>query len=414
MSRKPTGTIQDDNSRLKALAQTLSAANNMPPGTDARRLSQELKELPSLPDRFNAAFISSGWVFVEFACGHEAAEAALRLHADGASQDKIDEFLAERLLNIEPIKWQTLKLLGGGIAEPRYPVRSGVVERMFEAYLASDFLVAVPLGLMLIDGFGVTLTGSKSIFGELDELSGFFQSMESVSGHPSALRALLLVLTKGCKGYNEASVTMPFRNGILHGVRLNYASVVVAAKMLNLLAAVVEFARDIAPESKGEAARRLWNARFLEANLSRLKPSSPERALELFQAALAEGRVSDLVALVDYDPIITLLSEKRDDWVELAPLGIRIEPISPWEIFGSPQDSEQQARCHIRLVIRRDDCSESREELTLYATRSARLAAAGLPSVWQIGLNILGSIRSSLSVVCAAAGASNSSTFTHP
>lgn len=395
MPEERAGTIGSDNPQIAELRQHIQLGELMPPGSEPHRLARELRDLPTLPDRFNAAFVPSGWVFVEFAGGYEIAEQALRMKADGAPDDEIDRYLAGSFLGLEPIRCQVLKLLGGGIAEPRFPVRAGVTERAFEAYEAGDYLIAVPLMLMLVDGFGVSATGTKSIFSDLQKLDEMFQSAESIAGHPSALKALLAQLLCSQRGYSEEPLTLPLRNGILHGTRLNYASDVVAAKTLNLLAAVVEWARDVAPEPKSEAARRSWNEKFLRANLERLKPDSPERALDLLIAALAEQRVPDIVTLIDYLPLLTNFPEKMDEWRELADIEIGIEPVSAWEIFGDGRPGTT-ARCEAKLTLIRADGRRIVTEGRIVAERSAKLAEAGLPSYWQIDVWLLGLIRTRL------------------
>ncbi len=312
---------------------------------------------------------------------------------EGAQQADIDAYLSKELLGIEPIKWQSLKVLGGGMVDPKHPVRAAIVERVFEAYEARDHLVIVPLVLMLVDGFGVSVTGTKSMFADLDTLDDLFQSVESVAGHPSGLKALLATLRKSQRGYSETMLTIPFRNGILHGTRLNYANELTATKALNLLAAVVEWARDVAPEPENDVAKRAWNTKFLQSNLSRLNPDSPQRALDLVSAALAAQRATDLVALINYHPTLTLLSEKIREWREVIAMGIEIEPYTRWEIFGAGADSEQHARCNARLRITSRGGEQVMEEHILRASRSVELTRAGLPSVWQLDLGLLGAIR---------------------
>ena len=395
MTRGRAGTIETDTPQIAELRRHIELGELMPPGSEPHRLARELRDLPTLPDRFNAAFVPLGWVFVEFACSYEVAERALRMKTEGAPADGIDRYLAGSFLVLEPIRWQALKLLGGGIVEPRFPIRAQVTERAFEAYEAGDYLAAVPLMLMLVDGFGVSATGTKSMFSDLEKLHEMFQSTASMAGHPSALKTLLAQLGRGQRGYSEEALTLPLRNGILHGTRLNYASEVVAAKALNLLAAVVEWARDIAPEAKNETARRAWNERFLRANLERLKPDSPGRALDLLIAALAERRVPDIVTLIDYLPLLTNFPEKMDEWRELADTHIEIDPVSPWETFGDGRPGTT-ARCRSRLTLTRADGRRILTEAPIFAERSAKLAEAGLPACWQISLSLLGLIRSRL------------------
>ena len=134
MAKTRKGTVEGDNAQMGNLAQQIALASRLPRGLEPHQLAQGLRELPSLPDRFNTAFLEHGWVFVEFACGYEPAEHALDMLSEGGTQADIDAYLAKELLGIEPVKWQSLNVLGGGMVDPEHLVRAAVVERVFEAY----------------------------------------------------------------------------------------------------------------------------------------------------------------------------------------------------------------------------------------------------------------------------------------
>lgn len=392
--------IRSTNPQLKQMDKLLALASLLPEGSEPRRLADELLDVPGIADRFNAAFTREGWVFVEFACGYREADKALALLSEGRAKNEIDDYLADHFLGVEPIYWQSVKHLGGGMAEPRYPVRAETVERAFQAYKDGDYLVCIPLFLMLIDGFGVTKSGTKSIFADLATLDHLFEAEESVGGHPSGLKAVLKRLAVSKKGYSEEPLTVPERNGILHGTRLNFANKIVATKALNVLAAVIEWARDTDPEPKDETARKKWNENFLRTNLARLAADTPERALALFMEAYRDWRPADIVALIDYHPIHTTMSAKIRDWQEMIETyEIGITRTTRWEVFGGPSDSEQHARCKIKLSLGvKEDGRSSETEETLYASRPKALTDAGLPSSWQLGLTLQGCIRARLPV----------------
>jgi hypothetical protein len=357
-------------------------------------LAQELRGLPQLPDKFNAAFTARGWLYVEFACGYEAAQHAITMRDQGCPPEEIDVYLADNLLAFTPIYYQAIQHLGAGNVDPKYPVRVAVAERAFKAFEEEDYIVCVPLLLMLIDSFGITKSGTKSIFSELGELDHLFEAEESVAGHPSGLKSVLKGMVTGSRGYSEEEIFLPQRNGILHGTRLNYGSKVVATKALNVLAGMVEWARDTAMESQDDAARKRWNEKFLATNLGRLNARSPEEALTKLQTAFRENRPADVVPLIDYHPLITLLRAKIDDWRDvLATYEIEMRPVGAWKVFGKVSDSEQHARCAVELSLRvKETGATSVTEETIYASRSVELQRAGLPSVWQIGLSLQGLI----------------------
>lgn len=133
MTSATKGSIEGDNSNIEEMSRLLKLADMLSPATsELSQLAKELAGLPTLPDRFNKAFVEHGWIYVNFACGFEPAERALAMREAGRSQADIDEYLAANLLSIEPIKWQAIKLLGGGMAEPSNPIRAQFTERVFK------------------------------------------------------------------------------------------------------------------------------------------------------------------------------------------------------------------------------------------------------------------------------------------
>lgn len=388
-------TIRQANPELGKLDALVRLGAALPAGTEVNRLSQQLSGLPALPDNFNAAFAPRGWLFVEFACGWEAAQHALAMHSEGRDAAEIDGYLADNLLAITPLYYQALEHLGGGNADPKYPIRAAIAERAFKAFEDADYVVCVPLFLMLIDSFGISLSGSKSIFSDLAELDHLFEAEESVAGHPSGLKAVLKTMVIGNRGYSEDEITAARRNCILHGTRLNYGSKIVATKALNVLAGVIEWARDTATESEDAASRKRWNANFLTKNLARLNPRTPDEALSKLQKAFDDNRPADVVPLIDYHPIHTTLRAKIGDWRDmLDTYEVNVRRLASWEVFGEIADSEQHARCTVELSLRlKQSGVTSVTEGTVFASRSIELQRAGLPSVWQIALALQGMIR---------------------
>jgi hypothetical protein len=345
-------SIRDSSPLLQKAEELVNLANILPANTRLRIEAEELRSILELPDKFNAAFTAQGWVFVEFCCGYETEANALTMKANGNPPEEIDVYLSKQFLNIEPLYQQALKVLGGGLAEPAHPVRTEVVERAFRAYREADFIACIPLLLMLIDSFGVTRTGTKSIFSDLADLDDLFESEYSIGGHPSGLKAVLAHMVRMRKGYSEEALTLPLRNGILHGTRLNYSSEVVASKALCVLAAVIEWARDTATVPQDEVERRRWNAKFLKDRFIQLQSTSPDEALFLFQHAFDNCKPHDALALIDYHPTVTSLKSKLSEWKELmATVSITIVRKGDWQVFGASTDNEQHARCSAELIV---------------------------------------------------------------
>ncbi|CAF3738370.1 unnamed protein product [Rotaria sp. Silwood1] len=91
---------------------------------------------------------------------------------------------------------------------------------------------------MMIDGATTDINQSRGFS------NGFFSSnvdvtaWDSLAGHESGLLKLTELFNKGRVKTNENKITIPYRNGILHGKELNYDNKIVAAKLWALLFAV--------------------------------------------------------------------------------------------------------------------------------------------------------------------------------
>jgi hypothetical protein len=393
-------SIRKDSPILHNAEELFELLSYLPVCSTPRIMADSMKHILNLADRFNAEFTAQGWVFVEFCCGYETATEALAMKKRGQDPAYIDGYLANNLINLEPLHIQAKKLLGEGVVAPLNPVRVEVVERAFRAYHEEDYIACVPLLLMLIDSFGVTKTGNKSIFSDLSESDELFVHEKSIGGHPSGLRAVLGHITQTKRGYSEELISLPLRNAILHGVRLNYGNKIVATKALCVLAAVIEWARDAAPPPRVEVGRSKWNANFLTNAFANLQSNSPEEALYSFQCAVNSNKHHEAVALIDYEPTITDLRSKLSEWrVLMDTVAITIVQKDGWEVFGAPNDSEQHARCKVELALRpAEDIIELRSEEVLHARRQAAMKEIGLKHVWQIGQSVLGIIRNRLSL----------------
>lgn len=389
-------SIRDDSKMVGEMVDVIKMASVLGAGTDLADLAHSMAHLPDLPDRFNAAFSKSGWFFVEFACSIDASQTALDMLDEGIAEAEIDAFLADNLLDVGRISGRALKALGGGLSDPEFPERAKVTTRAFKAFGEDDFIVATPLLLMLIDGYGVSITGTKSIFSDLDELEHLFEDDTSIGGHWSGMKAVLRTYVAGAKGYSEKKpLTAPNRNGILHGTRLNYDSKVVASKALNLLAGIIEWANDISGEPKDAQQLRDRTQQLLKNKLGKLQPDEPDKAIALLQEAFDRQDASDVVVLIDYEPSITNLRTKIQEWSKtLEVFDIRISRVSDWSYIGDAGDSEQYAKCRIRLVVVSDEGTKEHDvEDELYVKRTKELEQIAGGVVWQVGLNLLGKVR---------------------
>lgn len=194
-------------------------------------LEKKTMMISTLPDRFNNLFASRGWIAydsfnVDVALATvEKAEAG---DLDGAEIDLIEYY------NEEHTRWHLRTMQGVKAFHSRFPL----AEKALEDYLNGRYHASVPIVLMLLDGFVNDLLSSKGFFSEGTNL----EAWDSIAAHSTGLAVLAKILGSGRKKTTTEALSLPYRNGILHGRDLGYDNKMVAAKSWAALFAVREWA----------------------------------------------------------------------------------------------------------------------------------------------------------------------------
>ncbi|ADZ09360.1 SEC-C motif domain protein [Methanobacterium lacus] len=182
---------------------------------------EEYHDITSVPDKFNEAFLKCGWVFY-MSMNHEVVTNSIKLY----EQRKFNQ--AENILinyydeNIELfIQWL------GWIDE--FKPRLELIEKVYEDYANERYHACIPVLLAVIDGivFDNKETGNKGFFGEENKLT----AEDSIAAHITGLPELQKILSSPRTKTTTDELTIPYRNGILHGRDLNYANKSVAIKL---------------------------------------------------------------------------------------------------------------------------------------------------------------------------------------
>jgi hypothetical protein len=203
-------------------------------------LEGEFDNLRTLPDRFNNHFAEKGWIAYE-SLNIEIMEEAVFLADDG----KFEE--AEKVLidyyDEKNIKFMFSQLKG---IEEFHP-RMDLLYKAFDDYIEGRYHACIPVILMMIDGF-VNDIKQKGFFAEGVDL----EVWDTIAAHDSGLNVLTDIFGKSRKKTVSDEITVPYRNGIMHGRDLGYDNKVVAAKTWGALFAISDWARAIKNENGEE------------------------------------------------------------------------------------------------------------------------------------------------------------------
>lgn len=197
-----------------------------------------------------------------------------------AELSKCSVIQGEEILTQCHLDEQTLKVLSFRFHLPQFQPWTAIYERAIERCKAEDWLSAVPLILIIIDGICTTSSGKHPFSGGAD--AEVFDTQTSGSG---GLGEALKVLGATRRKLSEEPIDAPFRHGVVHGLNPNYGYPIVAAKALNLLQATIDYFVSLEGEAQriARAEEEQRPASFREIATIMRQTADLKKALELWQ-----------------------------------------------------------------------------------------------------------------------------------
>lgn len=202
------------------------------------KIEKEFIRLSELPDKFNDTFSSRGWIIYDF-MNIEIAENALKIAKEDI--EKAEKYLVDYYT---PEVVETFLQTMYGVKAFRS--RMSLAEKAFIDYKEERYHACIPVILALMDGLVNELNRqqNRSFFSEDSDL----RAWDCITAHEKGLNALKEVLHVGRYKTTSEEISIPYRNGILHGMDLGYANKTVAAKTWAALFSVRDWA--VKAESK--------------------------------------------------------------------------------------------------------------------------------------------------------------------
>lgn len=250
---------------LEALYKTFPFARRIfPQMEDAFSEFNKIKaqaEILEAPDKFNERFADLGWIAYE-SMNIEMMQKAICVY-DAEGTDAAEHFLAESY-DEDTLKWGILRFNG----HRDFRKRIRLAELATEDYLAERYHACIPLLLSLLDGLVNDVSKHVGFFANNVDLTAW----DCIAAHETGLQALASILTKGRNKTNEDTITIPYRNGILHGRELAFDNKIVAAKCWAALFAARDWAGALEdgkkePKPKEEVSWKQLLQQISETNL---------------------------------------------------------------------------------------------------------------------------------------------------
>ena len=179
---------------------------------------------------FNTRFSSLGW------CAYDSIKFSLVEDANKMFEEHgIQE--AEKLL-VNYYKTEVKDIVhwiknSSGAFMSRY----NLLQHFFDDHFSGRYHASIPLALIIIDGAVNDYTKSKGFFAEETSIDAW----DCVVGCSDGLIKLKEIFNRSRKLTNSDMITMPFRNGILHGRDINYANEYVSCKCISLMFAIADW-----------------------------------------------------------------------------------------------------------------------------------------------------------------------------
>lgn len=118
-----------------------------------------------------------------------------------------------------------------------FAIRYTLIQQFFEDHFAERYYASIPLGLIIVDGAVNDFTKSKGFFAEGTSVDAW----DCLVGCNNSLKKLKSIFNQKRKKTNTEVITLPYRNGILHGRDLNYANEYVSCKCVALMFAIADW-----------------------------------------------------------------------------------------------------------------------------------------------------------------------------
>lgn len=199
-----------------------------------------MQELVDFHERFNRCFSQQGWLAFG-SLDFNVLKQAVDEHE--ANRPEAATAILMRYFGPEGVADQLHRL--NGLEEMR--VRRRLIDLAFADYEAGRYHAVVPLVLMVIDG-AVNDALGVGFHADAPDL----EAWDSLTAADGAINDIKAIFRKGRRKTHTEPITLPYRNGILHGMDLGYDNETVSAKCWCFLFVVADWIKD----KKSEAERQ--------------------------------------------------------------------------------------------------------------------------------------------------------------
>lgn len=233
------------------------------------RIKKEMKDLIMTTEEYNNNFSDYGWIAYSLINVEFMKNANIIFKENGIekAEDFISDYYKDNIKNTKRFIQYSTK---------EFRKRANIIDEAFEAYESEKYYSAITLFLTIADGVINDFTKNKGFFTEGVDLDCWDCLVECDKG----LKKLKEIYNLPRKKTVEDMVTMPYRNGILHGRDLNFGNKYVAGKCNVLLLAISEWIKSKnTEESRKDKYKKEANLPKLSESIKKLQETQDNRRI---------------------------------------------------------------------------------------------------------------------------------------
>lgn len=236
---------------------------------ELERIKNEMADLIMITEEYNNNFSDYGWIAYSLISVEFMKEANQVFKDNGIEQ--AEDFMADYYIkNLENSK----RFIQYSSNEFRK--RENIITEAFENCENEKYSSAVTLFLTIADGVVNDFTKNRGFFTDGIDLDCWDCLVDCDKG----LNKIKKIYNSPRKKTNEELITMPYRNGILHGRDLNYGNKFVASKCIVMLLAISEWIKSKNTEEiRKEKYNKEANPPPLRESIKRLQETEQSRKI---------------------------------------------------------------------------------------------------------------------------------------
>lgn len=215
-----------------------------------------------------------------------------------------DDNLAEESLVLHHLSPDNLKHLSYRFNTSAFRAWQELFERAIERLSSEDYISAIPLILIVIDGICTTKTGKHPFSGGADA-----PVFDTETTGPGGISDGLAILGKTRRKLDTEAIDCPYRHGIVHGLNPNFGNALVAAKAVNLLQTMVDYFERKEDEE----------ARISKAAEDQRQPSWTELATTMSKTQETKRRINEWEARPEISGACLASSDESQEFADDSP-----------------------------------------------------------------------------------------------